>query len=360
MERIGILVDRRVLLRAMRGKPTIERIALYRSVALDDLGVDIAVFSIEGIDVRRRQVLGYVPTAHGWRKARTALPQVIHKRVLYRSSAPLRKLRRLQRRGVIFVNPVKFQDKGRMIAALTELPSLAACIPPTQSYRRSRLEALLDQGVSAVVKPKVGSLGQGIARIEPLEGGKARWTKERPLVVSRRALRVRLARLIRGRRYLLQRYVNLARCQGRPFDLRVPVQRGGDGRWTVPGMVAKVAGRHPYLTNMAQGGRAIPAQQALEAAFGSEAASVMGRVEALALDVARAVAQRHPFAADLGLDIGVDQNGVPWLFEVNTRDQRYTFYNAGMLDTFRALYRNPLAFCAFLSRERAAGRRWRP
>jgi len=360
MDRIGILVDRRVLARALRGRPTIERIPLYRAIALEDLDVDIVVFSVEGVDLRRMRVHGYAPAEQGWRKIRTNLPPVVHKRVLYRESAPLRKLRRLQRRGIIFVNPVKIQDKARMIALLQKTPSIAARIPTTHPYSWSRLKEMLDRGMSAILKPKVGSLGEGIARAVPLPDGKVQWTRERPALVDRLSLKRRAAKLVGRRRYILQHYITLARYEGRPFDLRVPVQRDGDGRWVVPGMVAKVAGKHPYLTNMAQGGRAIPGTRALGAAFGAEAPAVIRRIEALALDVAQALSKKQPYAADLGLDIGVDQEGSPWLFEVNTRDQRYTFFNAGMLETFRELYRNPIAFCARLSRELTAGRHSKP
>ena len=36
----------------------------------------------------------------------------------------------------------------------------------------------------------------------------------------------------------------------------------------------EVAGKHPFLTNMAQGGRAIPGRLAIEAAFGARAGEV--------------------------------------------------------------------------------------
>ena len=60
-QRIGILVDRRVLRRALGGRPTIERISLYPSVAAE-LGIDIVVFAIEDVHARRRTLKGYVPT----------------------------------------------------------------------------------------------------------------------------------------------------------------------------------------------------------------------------------------------------------------------------------------------------------
>src|SRR5690606_14962085 len=125
-----------------------------------------------------------------------------------------------------------------------------------------------------------------------------------PRVLGARSLRRYLRRTVSPGRYLLQEDLALARYGERPFDWRVPVQRNGRGAWTVPGMVAKVAGMHPFLTNLAKGGRALPGEAAIAAAFAApRAAEVIDAVKALAIRVAEAVGNEHPLAADLGLDI---------------------------------------------------------
>lgn len=345
---VGVLVDRRTLMQALRGRRTLERIHLYRSIALEE-GLNLLLFCVEHVDAGRGRTVGYIPTAKGWKRVRAPVPRVVHKRVLFRTSAPLRTLGRLQRRGVVFVNPYLIQNKARMGAVLARDERVRPHIPETHPYRPGLLEAFLKAGRSAILKPRVGSVGKGLVRVVPLARGRAEVTGKKARVMSLAALRRRLAGRISTRRYLLQEYLPLARCKGRPFDLRVPVQRDGSGEWRTPGMVAKVAARHPYLTNMAQGGRAIPGEAAIAAAFpAADAPGVIERVRRLAVDVARAVAREHPHAADLGLDIGVDRDGRPWLIEVNTRDQRYTFHEAGMHDTFRTLYKNPLLYCARL------------
>lgn len=176
--------------------------------------------------------------------------------------------------------------------------------------------------------------------------------------MTRARLRQYLSRTIRPAVYLLQQYLPLASHRERPFDLRVPVQRDGTGAWSVPGMVAKVAMGHPFLTNLAQGGRAVPGDEAIEGSFGpAGAAMIRNRIQTLAIDVARAVARRYRHAADLGLDIALDREGKPWLLEINVRDQRITFFQAGMLEAFRTLYKNPLEYCAYAAR---TGRGRRP
>lgn len=344
---IGVLVDRRTLQQALRGRRTLERVHLYRSIALEE-GVALLLFSIEQVRVSKGHTLGYVPAAKGWKKVRAPIPKVVHKRVLYRESAPLRALARLHRRGVIFVNPHLIQNKARMSELLARDPRVRPHLPETHPYRPALLESFLKAGRGAILKPRIGSVGKGLIRVVPLSDERVQVTVRTPRTLTRSAMKRRFAKRLSGG-YLLQQYLPLARYNGRPFDLRVPVQRDGSGEWQTPGMVAKVAGKHPFLTNVAQGGRAIPGEKAIAHAFSAEEAPLVAeRVKRLAVDVASAVAREHRYAADLGLDIGVDRDGKPWLIEVNTRDQRYTFHEAGLHDAFRRLYTNPLLYCARL------------
>src|SRR5688572_27067475 len=137
-----------------------------------------------------------------------------------------------------------------MNALLSQNPAIAAHIPHTETCRWSRLVRELDAGTSLILKPRIGSVGQGIVRIEPQGGRSARLTAKRASTLSYKALRKALKTRINSGRYLMQHYLKLARYEERPFDLRVPVQRDESGEWTVPGMVAKVAGKHPFLTNL--------------------------------------------------------------------------------------------------------------
>ncbi len=346
-ERVGILVERRTLQLARRGLPTYERVGLYRDITLRG-GPEVILFSLEDMEFRARRVHGYVPTATGWRRTEADMPAVIHKRVLLPLPVERALKRYGKRRGTLFVNPPLMNDKARMHAALMRSPAVADHLPLTEWYEADELERRLDNGATLILKPRIGSVGKGIARVKPL-GSRIVFTTEHGSRTFRPwRLPEFLADRIWPKTYLLQQYIPLARCGGRPFDLRVPVQRNREGAWVIAGVVAKVAVRHPFLTNLAQGGRAMPAEKALDAAFApARTESILASVRRLALDVAEAVSRRFPDAADLGLDIGVDGRGKPWLIEVNTRDQRITFLEAGMHEALRAVYEHPIAYCAY-------------
>lgn len=344
--RVGILLEKRTLELTRRGLPTHERIGLYRLIALRG-GPDVILFALDDLDPGARRVKGYVPTASGWRRVVAPMPEVIHKRVLFSSGIEWA-LRRMQRRGTRFINPPLMNDKARMHALLLRHPRVKDHLPLTDWYRPAELARWMDNGATAVLKPRIGSVGKGIVRLKPMDDKVVLTTEYASRPISRKQLRDRLAGRVQPGRYLIQQYIKLARYNGRPFDLRVPVQRNHYGEWVIAGIVAKVAVRHPFLTNLAQGGLAMPARQALSEAFSPMLADKIATdVERLAMDVAQGVVGRFPDAADLGLDIGVDERGKPWLIEVNTRDQRITFLQAGMQEAFHAVYEHPVAYCAY-------------
>ncbi|MNO04360.1 hypothetical protein D3C81_2253680 [compost metagenome] len=53
--------------------------------------------------------------------------------------------------------------------------------------------------------------------------------------------------------------------------------------------------------------------------------------------------------ADLGLDMGIMEDGHIIFIEANGRDQRYSFGECGLNAEWRATYRNPMGYASFLS-----------
>ncbi|MDQ0189303.1 YheC/YheD family protein [Alicyclobacillus cycloheptanicus] len=117
---------------------------------------------------------------------------------------------------------------------------------------------------------------------------------------------------------LVQDTVQLARtAQGEPFDLRWLVQVVEDTP-TVVARVARVAKRQAVTTNIHTGGRAVDAPHTLRAVFGADKAKkLIAALDDIALRVAAELQKRYGPFAEVGIDLGVDQQGRIVLFEVN-------------------------------------------
>ncbi len=132
----------------------------------------------------------------------------------------------------------------------------------------------------------------------------------------------RIAGRLQYRDYIIQRYINSAAPDGRPFDVRVHVQRRADGNWAVTRGYVRLAEANNPLPNVSRGGY----QGSLPGIFGLRGAERSERIESelykAAIDVARTqdAATSCPLY-ELGLDFVVDEGDYVWLIESNAFPQ---------------------------------------
>ncbi|WP_340025533.1 YheC/YheD family protein [Paenibacillus sp. FSL K6-1096] len=291
--------------------------------------------------------------AQGYRRQVVPTPEIIHNRAIYdpHSSG----VERLLQQGIQVYNRCNRYGKDQIHALLEQNRELQAALPATSSGL-SGLKEMMDRYPDLILKPCRGSVGNGVMRLTRSSGGRWIWSYSpagrgrwfhrpvRPDVLPQ-ALRARLAAVP----YLVQERIPLAEIGGRPFDLRVSVQRGWGGAWQVTGMFAKLAAPGGFVSNIARGGEALKTSLALEKAFsGEEAARIRMSVLSLSLAIARELEQSLPGLADLGLDIGVTKQGSLYFIECNGRDQRYGFRKAGLSGVWKDSYRQPMGYARYL------------
>lgn len=363
LSRVGLLVSARTLSLARRGRSR-EKLALYDRAARR-YGMKVIYFTPAGMDLKRRRVAGYVRTGRGYRGVTVPLPGVIYRRIIptkARSQRLFRKLTRLP--GVIVFNPPAQRNKLAVNRLLARNPAIGPSIPVTMPLRSaSRALRFIQSQRTVYAKPATGSVGRGVYRIRAVAGAGGAggyevrsWRGTTRLLSADGMLRWLRARS-GGGRYILQRGIDLAQHRGRPFDVRVTVQRDGQGAWRVTGMVAKVARAGSPVTNLGRGGRTITLSRALQEGLPpSLRAAGRRRLRQLALDVANELSRRWPRLADLGLDLALDHWGHPWFLEANLREQRPSFREAGGKKAAHRQYAMPMAYAAYLRRRRRSGR----
>ncbi|NGQ96381.1 YheC/YheD family protein [Brevibacillus sp. SYP-B805] len=343
MDRIGIMLDWALMQKGIAGKQTYERLDYYAEIG-KELGLEPVFFHPLHVDLKAKRVIG-----HFWNGTRLVprairIPAVIHNRVLSGQPSTRAIIRQLSRHYKVY-NELVVRDKGSVHQLLWKNEQLRPYLPKTRLFTRPTLVQFLGKFDVVYVKPAVGSVGEGVVRIER--------KGDRFLTVSsklrKRTDKVRLMTAMRGwvgrRRFLVQQGIPLAKYQDRTFDVRVSVQRDGTREWCVSGMVAKVSNRYNKLSNLARGGHAVPLDQVLASLFPQEKiAQVKSRLAVAARMIAKEYAKHFPSLADLGLDMGIDREGNPYLIEVNVRDQRYSFFEAGELEMFKRTYRHPLEY----------------
>lgn len=306
--------------------------------------------SLRGIDLKRNRASGLVWRKGGYAAVNKPIPPVIHNRAMPFSRTQLGKLRRLGGMRHVF-NARNRYSKYRIHRLLSRNASFRSHLPMTRPFGKQSLRGMLASFNSLYMKPQSGSVGEGIIRLRRKSGSS--WsirTSRGTATIPQNRLYSMLSKQIRGKSYLIQKSIDLAKYKGRPYDIRVSVQRGAGGTWRVTGMVGKVARRGSHVTNLARGGT-VKRCEVLFRGSGLPVNMTMARVGGLSLRMAVYLAANLHRLSDVGFDIGVDRNGKPYFIEMNGRDQRYSFAKCGLYNVFHNTYDNPVRYAIHLVRQ---------
>lgn len=228
----------------------------------------------------------------------------------------------------------------------------AAALPKTRPLSNEAFWSLMGEYGAVIVKPSDGWGGSRVMQVVSLGKGtyEAHYGKVRKRFGGKAAVFSFVRAQTRRGSFIVQRKIQLAKVKGRPFDLRVMVQRRGT-EWVVTGKLAKIAGAGFIITNTARsGGRVVPVSAALRS-FGFTAA----QVKSIETDIHRisvaAVKQLHKyyrFIRTVGLDIGIDHRGKVWIIEANFSPAKSLFLR--LKD--KSMYRRIISFSGVRLRKR--------
>ncbi|WP_309121496.1 YheC/YheD family protein [Paenibacillus sp.] len=317
--------------------------AFYRRLAAAGrtLGLSVYVFALEWVDWRRRLVRGYAfdDVLARWRPGTFPLPRLVYDRAFPRTKEQLMRLRagvaRLAAQPGVSLLGCGLGGKLDVYRLLATEPKLESLLPPTEPYAGpASLARWLRERGDVVVKPQGGTHGKGVFRLRRTAAS-AFEARGRTASNGRLALRFASldsllrwadARLIGGRPFLLQPYLELTTREGAPFDVRALVQKNGEGRWTFTGAAARIGAVGGLTSNLHGGGTSRPAADVLRERFGAaKAERALRRIERAASAIPPVLERGHGPLLELGIDFGVDAAGQVWVLEVNSKPGRTSF-----------------------------------
>lgn len=265
---------------------------------------------------------------------RTRLPSVIHNRTYARTARDRQLLLDLSKHSYVYNGGNQF-SKLYIHKTLMHNVYLRPNLPGTTLATAITLQTWMKKYPSLILKPDRGSVGRGVMLLQKV-AGHWQWTHNFETTPFRKPP-PQLIQILAKRRYIVQQRLPLATFEGRPFDVRVSVQRNSMGIWQVTGMVGKVAGVNQIVTNVARGGRAVRVEELI-------GESHRFALSQFALAVALQLSLSLPNLADIGLDLGITPEGFPMFIECNFRDLRYSFGEVGLIDAWKASYYNPIGY----------------
>jgi glutathione synthase/RimK-type ligase-like ATP-grasp enzyme len=332
---IGVLVSRDDP--AMRDRPfgTITMFCKELVDACAAQGAYVYFFTPNQITANCAAVEGWI-FADGWRKASMPAPDVVNNRLTSRklenkpSVQHFMKEVKLSHNASVFNE--KFLDKPEVFDALGKDASVLKYLPESHLLRNyTMLKSMCSRYHTVFLKPVRGSLGKGIIRVTRTDKDayQAMYATVNGTRRQHFSSLLKLFSSISGKmktvRYQIQQGLNLIEIGGRPVDFRALVQKNETGNWTVTSIVARTAGSHHFVSNLARGGtlstvREAVARSNLSSVSGADASA---RLHRAALDIAKGIDTNIPFHfGELGIDLAIDSSGKVWLLEVNSKPSK--------------------------------------
>ncbi|MCY0874755.1 MAG: YheC/YheD family protein [Firmicutes bacterium] len=226
-------------------------------------------------------------------------------------------------------DPIReFYDKWEMHRLLSQESTAPAKLLATELLSAQSLTRMLKRYRSVYVKPLGTWGGKQISRIDRVAGSDTwRWRRQGRLKASPAytlaAVRARILRVYLPRHSIVQQAAPVLSIKGRPFDIRVHMQREPDRSWVCAGILVRVSGTQSIVSNVgATEGKVLPLADVTKIVLRSPAIrkQVPISAEQAGLAIAHSLDRYQDFE-EIGVDLGLGRKGKLWVFEVNTNDR---------------------------------------
>lgn len=299
-----------------QGRPGANALALTHAAAMH--GADLLWFTPAEVDLARRRIMGWrwLPQ-QGWHRHDSRFPDVIDNDGKVRDGGPV--WRALTEQAPATTR--RLADKDEIAHRMAQSRFYPELQLPTEPVREVAdvLRFAEAQG-EVVLKPLLSSGGRGLIHLSPSDHGWVHAEGEREETLSEQALVERLSQRLSSRPHVMQRYILSRSPGGLPFDIRLHVRRDGRGTWVVVKIYVRIGSGRGIASNIGQGGSIAAPEAFLALRHGPAAATILARLKNLAQTLPADFQALFPGREidALGFDFGLDPEGRPWLFEVNT------------------------------------------
>ena len=293
-----------------------------------------------------------------WIHGNFPLPEVIYRRDFHSNPEDIKKLQEFTN-GNLF-NSYRF-SKYELYNFVKMSKELYPYLPPTElTVDFAQIRNFLTQYQKIIMKPIDLSRGRGILFIEKIEGNykisdyrgreeTTYWMENEDDLESFFDANKSLFQ-----KYLVQKYLNLAKVEDSFFDIRVVMHKellsvDKDWSWKCTGIECRVACPNCYLTNISKGGYPLTLEEAIERSFGLGQEGLCEKVRTFSQNLCMHLDKMGEHYAEFGIDIAVDKNKKLWLIEVNVFPSFKGFKRMNM-STYLSIRYEPLLYALSLSK----------
>ena len=324
-------------------------------------GVLPIIFGIQHIQWEKGTVNGYIYHDGEWKTVNTPLPNVIYDRLPNRKIENLEIIKdlkeKLSKEYVIpWYNP-GFFNKLEIYKKLMKSTHSRRYLPETIPFHHPKqLEQMLDKYDLIYIKPNNGSLGSGVYQIRKKDAQYFCLYRDEEdanrlfKFSSIKGLLHFFQKQCKNEDYIIQQGISLLKVKGKMADFRIHTNKDTKGKWRVSAIACKVSGIGSATTHLISGGSVL----SLDEIFNEHSLyeEKKKKLEEASLIISRDLeAKFQEPIAEIGFDIGMDENGEIWLFEANSKPGRSIFLHPKLKHLERKIHYDILTYGVYLTEQ---------
>lgn len=306
-------------------------------------GIEFYYFSPLGVNFDTKMIGGYKYEQGNWVQSEMAFPDVIYNVSGMKTPAQKKIYRQLKNSIPFTSHPIG--NKLKVYKKVLQMPEFSSYVIPSKKIKKQEVVfKLLDEFNKVIVKPLKGSQGRGVIYLEKKENQFEFVEGFERQLLDKEELESMLTPLIHQKVMLVQPYISSKTKQGLPFDLRLHVQKNGEGKWGITLIYPRIGSEDGIISNISSGGYIAKLENFLEREYGPEGYDFERTLEKFAVRFSKELDSLYKNRLDeLGIDIGIDENKKIWIYEVNWRPgSAYRGLDAAM---------QTIPYAAFLARQ---------
>ncbi|MCP3741625.1 YheC/YheD family protein [Rossellomorea sp. BNER] len=282
-----------------------------------------------------------------WMQSIIPLPSILYNRIhsRKRDREATATLEDFMNEGVYVFNH-SFLSKMEVYNQLFSTTSLHRYLPCTNRFTFYELKEKMDIYGDLFIKHKAGSQGKNLIRLRKKASTysivqNSFSTKHEIICSNWNEVEEILDKWCRPRSaYLIQETIPLITYQEQSIDFRF-LCHSISNDWKVTSAVARISGEDEFVSNLSRGGTIENPLVLLASLFkGSQVQEIYNRMKELAIASCETLCNvRHQPFGELGIDIGIDQSGNPWVIEINSKPSKQNYHEIkGIRPSVKALY----------------------
>jgi hypothetical protein len=245
-------------------------------------------------------------------------------------------------------------SKSDVYEAFKNHPSLSPYIPETVKAESSRqiLQALFKQK-TVLLKPDQGSQGRGIMLLS-FYGKQLKIQSQRGQELTEVNFQDEASfhqwmtqKMERGS-LLIQPFLNIHNYEGKPFDIRILLQKDAQGNWQEAGRGIRQAQSGQILTNISHGAEILSFDDGFHSFSPAQRRFICDELDSIIPLIPAVLEKAFSPLFELGIDVCIDRKGAVWILDMNSKPGR-KIVTATCPQEEDALYHRLLAYCRHLS-----------